>query len=123
MTQKESHDYLTYYSLCNLMADFIDEKWANKSQNVRKVKLLTNQLKGELEKSIDHIFQSKDSEGVNMESVLDQFVNASQIMVFFFNVGLQMDEIDENKKTELNHKLNELLLEYNINLNMYKNER
>jgi uncharacterized protein YicC (UPF0701 family) len=123
MTQKESHDYLTYYSLCNLMADFIDEKWANKSQNVRKVKLLTNQLKGELEKSIDHIFQSKDSEGVNMESVLDQFVNASQIMVFFFNVGLQMDEIDEDKKVELNDKLNELLLNYNINLNMYKNER
>jgi hypothetical protein len=123
MTQKESHDYLTYYSLCNLMVDFIDEKWANKSQNVRKVKLLTNQLKVELEKSIDHIFQSKDSEGVNMESVLDQFVNASQIMVFFFNVGLQMDEIDEDKKVELNDKLNELLLNYNINLNMYKNER
>jgi hypothetical protein len=46
MTQKESHDYLTYFSLCNLMADFIDEKWANKSQNVRMVKLLTNHLKG-----------------------------------------------------------------------------
>jgi hypothetical protein len=58
-----------------------------------------------------------------MESVLDQFVNASQIMVFFFNVGLQMDEIDEDKKIELNDKLNELLLNYNVNLNMYKNER
>lgn len=122
MTQQQSHDYLTYYSLCNFMADFIDDRWARNSNNVRKVKLLTNQLKGELEKSIDHVFESKNSEGIDMGNVLDQFVNASDVMHFFFKVGLQMDEMEEDKKVELNDKINQLLLDYNINLKLYKNE-
>ena len=122
MTQKQSHDYLTYYSLCNFMADFIDDRWARNSNNVRKVKLLSNQLKGELEKSIDHVFESKNSEGIDMGNVLDQFVNASDVMHFFFKVGLQMDEMEEDKKMELNDKINQLLLDYNINLKLYKNE-
>jgi hypothetical protein len=122
MTQKQSHDYLTYYSLCNFMADFIDDRWARNSNNVRKVKLLSNQLKGELEKSIDHVFESKNSEGIDMGNVLDQFVNASDVMHFFFKVGLQMDEMEEDKKMEINDKINQLLLDYNINLKLYKNE-
>ena len=122
MTQNQSHDYLTYYSLCNFMADFIDDRWARNSNNVRKVKLLSNQLKGELEKSIDHVFESKNSEGIDMGNVLDQFVNASQVMDFFFKIGLQMDEMEEDKKMELNDKINNLLLDYNINLKLYKNE-
>jgi hypothetical protein len=122
MTQKQSHDYLTYYSLCNFMADFIDDRWARNSNNVRKVKLLSNQLKLELEKSIDHVFESKNSEGIDMGNVLDQFVNASDVMHFFFKVGLQMDEMEEDKKMELNDKINQLLLDYNINLKLYKNE-
>ena len=122
MTQKESHDYLTFYSLCNFMADFIDERWAKNSNNVRKVKLLTNQLKGELEKSIDHVFDSKNSEGVDMGNVLDQFVNASQVMHFFFKIGLQLDEMEEEQKMKLNQEINDLLLSYNINLKLYNNE-
>lgn len=122
MTQKESHDYLTYYSLANFMADFIDERWAKNSNNVRKVKLLTNQLKGELEKSIDHVFESKNSEGIDMGNVLDQFVNASQVMHFFFKIGLQLDEMEEEQKMKLNQEINDLLLSYNINLKLYNNE-
>lgn len=119
MTQKESHKFLTYYSLCNFMTDFIEDRWANSSTNVKKVKYLTNQLKGELEKSINHIFESKENGGVNMDNVLDQFVNASYVMEFFFSVGLEMDLMEEEKKIELNDKMNALLLEYNINLKNY----
>lgn len=100
------------------MVDFIDERWAKNSNNVRKVKLLTNQLKVELEKSIDHVFESKNSEGIDMGNVLDQFVNASAIMGHLFKVGLQMDEMDDVNKHELNKKINDLLSEYNININM-----
>ena len=123
MTQKQSHDYLTYYSLCNYMADFIDDRWTRNSNNVRKVKLLSNQLKIELEASIDHVFNSKNTDGVDIMNVLDQFVSASEVMGFFFNVGLQMDLMGETKKMELNNKINDLLLEYNIDLKLYKNER
>jgi hypothetical protein len=104
------------------MADFIDERWAKNSNNVRKVKLLTNQLKGELEKSIDHVFESKNSEGIDMGNVLDQFVNASQVMHFFFKIGLQLDEMEEEQKMKLNQEINDLLLSYNINLKLYNNE-
>ena len=119
MTTKESHKFLTYYSLCNFMTDFIEDRWTNSSNNVKKVKYLTNQLKGELEKSINHIFESKENGGVSMENVLDQFVNASYVMEFFFNVGLEMDLMEEEKKNELNDKMNILLKEYNIDLNKY----
>lgn len=118
MTQQESHDYLTYFSLCNFMQDFIEDKWANSSNNVRKVKLLSNQLKGELEKSVDHVFQNKNTEGVDMGNVLEQFVQASYIMEYFFKVGLQMDELSDDKKNQLNKEMNELLALYDINLNI-----
>lgn len=118
MTQQESHNYLTYYSLCNFMQDFIEDKWANSSNNVRKVKLLSNQLKGELEKSVDHVFQNKNTEGVDMGNVLEQFVQASYIMEYFFKVGLQMDELSDDKKDQLNKEMNELLALYDINLNI-----
>lgn len=118
MTQQESHNYLTFYSLCNFMQDFIEDKWARNSNNVRKVKLLSNQLKGELEKSVDHVFQNKNTEGVDMGNVLEQFVQASYIMEYFFKVGLQMDELSDDKKDQLNKEMNELLALYDINLNI-----
>ena len=118
MTQQESHNYLTFYSLCNFMQDFIEDKWATNSNNVKKVKLLSNQLKGELEKSVDHVFTNKDTEGVDMGNVLEQFVQASYIMEYFFKVGLRMDELSDNKKDQLNNEMNELLALYDINLNI-----
>jgi hypothetical protein len=102
------------------MTDFIEDRWSNSSNNVKKVKYLTNQLKGELEKSINHIFESKQNGGVDMNNVLDQFINASFVMEFFFNVGLEMDLMEEDKKVELNDKMNKLLQEYNIDLNKYE---
>lgn len=116
MNTKESNNYLTYYSLCNFMTDFIDERWSKNSYNVRKVKMLTNQLKQELEKSVDHIFQNKEHDGVDMEGVLEQFVQASYVMQDFFVVGLSMDKLEEAKKIELNDRLNALLKEYSIDI-------
>lgn len=119
MTKEQSHNYLTYYALCNFMTDFVDEKWVHSSYNVRKVKLLTNQLKQELEKSVDHVFTNKNTDGVDMGNVLDQFVNASYVMQFFFRIGLFMDEMPHDKKHELNSRINDLLKEYNIDLKTY----
>lgn len=116
MTTHQANKFLTYYSHCQFLYDFIENDWERSSGNVRKVKLLTNQLKKELEKNIDHIFASKESEGVDMGNVLDQFVNASITMGHLFNVGLMMDTIEEDKRIELNDKMNALLKEYNIKL-------
>ena len=101
------------------MTDFVDEKWVHSSYNVRKVKLLTNQLKQELEKSVDHVFTNKNTDGVDMSNVLDQFVNASYVMQFFFRIGLYMDEMPHDKKHEMNSRINDLLKEYNIDLKTY----
>ena len=98
------------------MTDFIDDKWVHSSTNVRKVKLLTNQLKVELEKSVDHVFTNKNTDGVDMGNVLEQFVNAANVMHFFFKIGLFLDELPHNQKMELNKRINDLLLEYNIDL-------
>lgn len=100
------------------MTDFIDDKWVHSSTNVRKVKLLTNQLKAELEKSVDHVFTNKNTDGVDMGNVLEQFVNAANVMHKLFRVGLYMDEMPHDMKHELNQRINDLLKEYNVDLNM-----
>jgi hypothetical protein len=123
MTQSQANKFLTYYSHCQFLYDFIEEDWERSSGNVRKVKLLTNQLKNELEKNVDHIFKSQNSEGVDMQNVVEQFVNASGIMKFFFELGLQMDTMEEDKKLELNNRVNSLMEEYGLDLKMYGNER
>ena len=84
MTQSQANKFLTYYSHCQFLYDFIEEDWERSSGNVRKVKLLTNQLKSELEKNVDHIFKSQNGERVDMEKVVEPFVNASGIMNYFF---------------------------------------
>jgi len=123
MTHKKANKFLLYYSHCQFLYDFIEEDWERSSGNVRKVKLLTNQLKNELEKNVDHIFKSQNSEGVDMQNVVEQFVNASGIMKFFFELGLQMDTMEEDKKLELNNRVNSLMEEYGLDLKMYGNER
>lgn len=123
MTHKQANKFLLYYSHCQFLYDFIEEDWERSSGNVRRVKLLTNQLKGELEKNVDHIFNSQNSEGTDMQNVLEQFVNASGIMKFFFELGLQMDTMEECKKLELNNRVNLLMEEYGLDLKMYGNER
>lgn len=123
MTHKQANKFLLYYSHCQFLYDFIEEDWERSSGNVRKVKLLTNQLKNELEKNVDHIFKSQNSEGVDMQNVVEQFVNASGIMKFFFELGLQMDTMEEDKKLELNNRVNNLMEEYGLDLKMYGNER
>jgi hypothetical protein len=123
MTHNQANKFLLYYSHCQFLYDFIEEDWERSSGNVRKVKLLTNQLKSELEKNVDHIFKSQNGEGVDMENVVEQFVNASGIMKFFFELGLQMDTMEEDKKLELNNRVNTLMEEYGLDLKMYGNER
>lgn len=39
-------------------------------------------------------------------------------MEYFFKVGLQMDELSDDKKDQLNKEMNELLALYDINLNI-----
>ena len=104
------YDATFFYSLCNLMADFHYDKWHHNRLNVRKVKYLSNQLKEELEKSIDVLFdKSIDSD---FTSVADQFINATQAMEEFFKLGLKMDELEDKKKEELQIKLNEIINQY-----------
>lgn len=112
MTNKnELYEATFYYALCNLMADFMYEKWNGHTLNVRKVKLLSNQLKSELEKSVDVLF-NKSVDDVDFAKVGDQFINATQIMEDFFIMGLKMDELPENDKQEMNDKINAIIKTY-----------
>lgn len=107
--QPDIYDATFFYSLCNLMADFMYDKWTFNRLNVRKVKYLSNQLKEELERSIDVLFDKAiDSD----RSAVDQFINATQAMEEFFKLGLKMDELEDGKKEELQNKLNEIINQY-----------
>ena len=108
--QPTLQDATFFYSLCNLMADFYYEKWEYNSLNVRKVKYLSKQLKDELERSIDVLFDKRID--ADFGPVAEQFVNATQLMENFFKLGLEMEELEDEKKTEMNDKLNEIINQY-----------
>lgn len=112
MTNKNPNLYEAtfYYALCNLLADFLHDKWQGHTMNVRKVKLLSNQLRTELEKSVDVLFDK--SMDMDFGAIADQFINATNTMEDFFILGLLMDEIEDDKKVEMNKKINEIILHY-----------
>lgn len=116
LVHKDAHTLVKYYALCNLMVDIIDEKWTRSSLNIHKVKLLTNQLKSELEKSINRIFNGSYDDKTDIGQVLDQFVNASTIMDTLFELGLIMDEMEDDKKDKFNQELNDLLKKYGVEI-------
>lgn len=104
------YDATYFYSLCNLMADYHYGTWRNNQINVRKIKMLSNQLAKELEKPIDVLFKTSGRD--DFTDVADQFINATESMEKFFKLGLKMDELDDPIKNELMDKLNAIIKEY-----------
>lgn len=107
---KNLYNATFYYATCNLLADFLHEEWEGNTLNVRKVKLLSNQLRNELEKSVDVLFDK--SVDMDFGKVADQFINATEAMHQFFLLGLLMDELEEDVKKEMNKEINDVIKKY-----------
>lgn len=113
--EKEVRTMVTYFSLCSHLRDYIEENVSKSKFNFNKVKMITNQLAIELEKGIDIVFDAKEFSPEDKMDMLDNFVNSTRFMEYYFKKGLLLQNMDPNKVEELSNKINEIFNEYGIN--------
>jgi hypothetical protein len=117
MTNKEDKEVqkmITYFSLCAHLRDYIEENISTSKFNFNKVKMITNQLAKELEKSIDIVFDAKEFSEEDKADMLDNFVKSTRFMEYYFRKGLQVQSIDPLLVEEISEKINEIFKEYGI---------
>ena len=76
--------------------------------------MLTNQLSKELEKSIDIVFDAKSFSDDDKNDMLDNFVQGTRFMEYYFKKGLQLQKVDPTLIEEMSDKINQIFLEYGI---------
>ena len=117
MTNKESKEIqnmVTYFTLCSHLRDYIEENVSTAKFNFNKVKMITNQLAKELEKSIDIIFDAKEFSEEDKADMLDNFVKSTRSMEYFFKKGLLLQTIEPTLVEELSDKINQIFKDYGL---------
>jgi hypothetical protein len=77
--------------------------------------MLTNQLSKELEKSVDIVFDAKEFSEEDKSDMLDNFVQSTRFMEYYFRKGLQLQHIDPTLIEEMSDKINQIFLDYGVN--------
>ena len=111
---KQVRNMVTYFTLCSHLRDYIEENVSPAKFNYNKVKMLTNQLSRELEKSIDIVFDTKSFSEEDKTDMLDNFVRGTRFMEYYFKKGLQLQKIEPVLIEEMSDKINQIFLEYGI---------
>lgn len=111
---KQVRNMVTYFTLCSHLRDYIEENVSKAKFNYNKVKMLTNQLSKELEKSIDIVFDAKSFSDDDKNDMLDNFVQGTRFMEYYFKKGLQLQKVDPTLIEEMSDKINQIFLEYGI---------
>lgn len=113
LTDSEMRNMIAYYAKCQSLRDFIDLKVVPTKIYYHKIKQYTNMLIKELESQVDELMSAgKDSD--TQDSVLDQFVNASVMSDYLFDIALKLELLDREKKIECATKVSEILKSYNV---------
>jgi hypothetical protein len=112
LTDAELRDMIRYYAHCQSLRDFIDDKVVASNFHYHKIKQYTNMLVNELEKQVDVLMKVENGE--SQGTVLEQFVNASAMGDYLFDIALKMETIDRDKKIECATRVSEIFKEYGI---------
>jgi hypothetical protein len=117
MTIKEQQNFdkvLKYFALCQSMIHVIEDEWEGNPANKQMIKSLTNQLVKELKKTIEILLPTGDYSEQGMK-VTEQFIDATEAMLNFYQLGTEMARMDDEKGNLLAVDLNILLKRYGIN--------
>jgi hypothetical protein len=114
MTQEDKDKALTYFTMCQAMIHIIEEDWRGNPANKQRVKSITNQQLVELEKVVEILLPKGDYTEEGMRAT-EQFIDASEAMIYFYKIGIQMARLDDTKRETLNTQLNILLKSYGVN--------
>lgn len=112
LTNKEMRDMIQYYAMCQSLRDFIDDRVAPSNFHFQKIKQYSNLLVKELEAQVDVLMKADANK--EQGAVLEQFVNATAQADYLFDVALQLEGIDQDKKIECATKVSDILKEYGI---------
>lgn len=110
------YNLTVYLTLCQFMADFIEDKVVRDPLYKQKIKFLTKQLVEALQQPVDRLFrmQMDDGEGFATEEHLTQFEVAANAMEHFFKLSMQIEDLEPVRKQGLITQLNILLLSYGL---------
>lgn len=112
LNDQEVRDMVAYYAKCQSLRDFIDEKVVPSNFHYQKVKQYTNLLVKELEGQVDFLIKLNNSE--NIEALVEQFVDCSQQADYLYDIALNMELLEEDKKIECATKVSAIFREYGV---------
>ena len=117
LTLDDKDKVLMYFSLCQALIQVIEDEWRGNPANRQKIKQITNQQITELQKVIEILLPPGDHSEFGM-SVTEQFIEATEAMLNFYRLGVQISRLDQVKSETLNTQLAVLLKSYGINLEL-----
>jgi hypothetical protein len=104
---------LMYFTLCQALIQVIEDDWRGNQANKQRIKQITNQQLGELQKVIEILLPPGDHSETGM-SVTEQFIDASEAMLNFYRLGVKLSRIDDIRREGFTIQLNILLKNYGI---------
>ena len=107
LTERET--IIIYAGLTNALIDHIDNDFRRNIFNKQSLKFKSNAVLQELESITDKLYSKEAS-----AEAVDQHIEAGNIMVKLYRIGIQMSDMDEIKHEDLNTQLNILLKNYGI---------
>jgi hypothetical protein len=107
LTEKET--IIIYAGLTNALIDHIDNDFRKTVFNRQSLKFNSKAVLKELEDITNKLYSTQAS-----EEAVAQHIEAGDIMLKFFKLGIKMSEMDEVKHEGLNTQLNILLKSYAI---------
>ena len=115
LIKNRKHRLFTFFTLVLTLSDFMEENDIPDAVDYKfQVKHYAKELRRLLPDMIDKMMKRTGWSEDGYSSV-DQYVTASQIMEHLFNVGLQIEDIDNPiRKQTLVNQLNILLHSYNL---------
>ena len=109
MKLSEKETIVIYAGLTNALIDHIDNDFRKNIFNRHSLKYNSQAVLRELEIITDKLYSKQAS-----AEAVDQHIEAGNIMIKLFRIGIQMSDMDEIKHEGLNTQLNILLKNYGI---------
>lgn len=109
LTEKQT--IIIYAGLLNALIDHIDADFRPSIFNRQSLKMKSKSVYEELLKVEADMYKGDPS-----GDVTDQYLDAGQLMITFFKLGIEMADMDQVKSEGLNTQLNILFKNYGINL-------
>jgi hypothetical protein len=108
LTERET--IIIYAGLTNALIDHIDNDFRKNIFNKHSLKYNSQAVLRELEMITNKLYSKEAS-----AEAVDQHIEAGNLMINFFRLGIQMSDMDDVKHEGLNTQLNLLLKSYGIN--------